>query len=86
MIAIRTRYHGPTNTKGSRISATDGRGHRVSIPYPHELAGAAVPAAAVDKLCAKRGWSGEMVGGGFDDGRGDYYWCFLASDRANVGK
>ena len=40
MIAIITKYHGPTNTRGSRISATvrddGGWNRRVSVPYPHE--------------------------------------------------
>lgn len=84
MIAIRTRYYGPTNTKGSRIVADAGRGRRVTIGYPHELSGAACYALAAEALCKKMGWAGELVGGGYDDGGSDYYWCFLASDRANV--
>ena len=36
MQAIVTKYHGPTNLRGSRISAKCERG-RISIPYPHEL-------------------------------------------------
>lgn len=33
---IRTRYHGPTNTKGSRISATDLKtGERLVRPFDH---------------------------------------------------
>jgi hypothetical protein len=35
--AIRTRFHGATNTRGARISADDGRGHRLTIGYPYEL-------------------------------------------------
>lgn len=42
MKAIETRYHGPTDTRGSRISAFDSDGNRVSIPYPYELSGEAV--------------------------------------------
>lgn len=35
---IRTRYHGPTDSKGSRISATDLRtGERIVRPYDHAL-------------------------------------------------
>lgn len=33
--AIFTRYMGPTNTRGGRISATDGE-RSVTIPYPFE--------------------------------------------------
>lgn len=36
MKAIRTKYVGPTDTKGARIVASDGDGNRVTIPYPHE--------------------------------------------------
>lgn len=46
MIAIRTRYHGPTDSTGSRIVATtyaNGRRQSVRAPYPHELA-SGVPA------------------------------------------
>ena len=32
--AIRTRYHGPTNTRGSRFVATDGE-NRVTVPYDY---------------------------------------------------
>lgn len=35
---IETRYHGPTNYKGARVSAkrADGYGRRVTVPYAHE--------------------------------------------------
>ena len=33
MKVITTRYHGPTNTRGSRIAATDEDGNRVSLTY-----------------------------------------------------
>ena len=39
-LAIHTRYHGPTDTKGARISATCRRmniTHRVYVPFAHEL-------------------------------------------------
>ena len=34
--AVRTRYHGPTNCKGSRISATNGK-KTIYQPYNHSL-------------------------------------------------
>jgi len=34
--AIRTRYHGATNYKGARISATDGN-KRIFVPYDYSL-------------------------------------------------
>lgn len=75
MKAIVTKYHGPTNTKGSRISASDEDGNKVSIPYPHELSGEAVHRAAAAALCAKMGWTGELAGRSL---KGGYVFVFLA--------
>lgn len=63
MKAITTRYHGPTNTRGARISARDLDGNRATISYPYDLSGEAVHRAAADQLCAKMGWTGRLVGG-----------------------
>jgi len=35
--AIETKYHGPTNTRGARISATTASGVHKTFPYRHEL-------------------------------------------------
>lgn len=56
MKAITTKYHGPTNTRGARISASDQDGNRVTISYPHELSGEDVHRAAAMALCSKMGW------------------------------
>ena len=78
MQAIRTRYHGPTDTRGSRISAACEAG-RIYMPYRHELNLENNHAAAVGLLVVKLGWHtsrgdrATMVGGGFD---GDMYWVF----------
>lgn len=63
MKAIETRYLGPTNTRGSRIIATDGDGNRITIPYPHQLSGEACHRAAAEALCAKMRWTGRLIGG-----------------------
>lgn len=63
MKAIQTKYHGPTNTRGSRISASDEDGNRVSIPYPHEMTGMDCHAKAAISLCNKMGWTGTLHGG-----------------------
>lgn len=63
MKTIQTTYHGPTDTRGARIYATDCGDHRISIPYPHELSDEAVHRKAADALCAKLGWTGHMVSG-----------------------
>ena len=65
MKAIITKYHGPTNTRGSRISATDSDGNRVSISYPYDRDPHRAAAAA---LCAKMRWSGTLVQGGTSNG------------------
>jgi hypothetical protein len=66
--AIVTKYHGPTNTRGARISASTASGIRVSIPYPHELNTDDAHRAAADALCAKLGWTGTLIEGGMKQG------------------
>jgi hypothetical protein len=63
MKAIRTKYVGPTNYKGSRIIAFDEDGNKVTISYPYELSGEAVHRKAAEVLCAIMGWSGELISG-----------------------
>jgi len=59
MLAIITKYHGPTNFRGSRISATVRDGldwkRRVSVPYPHEASatGDAAHRVAAVAMCEK---------------------------------
>jgi hypothetical protein len=72
MRAIQTKFHGPTNTRGARISANDGEGIRVTVPYytssqedPHHRAAIA--------LCRKMGWYGKLAHGGRPDGN-VYVW------------
>lgn len=35
--AIRTKYVGPTNSRGGRLIADDGDGNRTVVPYAHRL-------------------------------------------------
>lgn len=75
MQAIETRYHGPTNTRRSRISARCEAG-RISIPYPHELNNEEGHDLAARTLILKLGWN---------DGRG--HWVrgtVSAKSRGNV--
>jgi hypothetical protein len=66
MLAILTKYHGPTNTRRARISATNANGARVFVPYddaarnPHHAAALA--------LCAKLTLSGDLVHGSTRNG------------------
>ena len=50
MKTITTKYHGPTNIKPSRVTASDEDGHRVTlVSNDHDAAAVA--------LCAKMGWT-----------------------------
>lgn len=68
MKAIVTKYHGPTNCKGSRITASDEDGNRCTISYPYELSGEEVHRKAAQALCDKMKWSGTLVGGSLKNG------------------
>lgn len=86
MKAIITKYHGPTNTKGSRITASDEDNNRITISYPYELSGEAVHRKAAEALCAKMGWTGTLVGGSLKNGYvftfgPDWSGCCRASNR-----
>lgn len=58
MQAIQTKYHGPTDHSGSRISATCDAG-RIIIGWDHALNVADNHRAAADALVVKLGWDGE---------------------------
>ena len=76
MQAIRTRYHGPTNTRGSRISAQCTAG-KLSVAYNHALNGDENHKAAACALRDRLGWIAPhyapMFGGDFN---GDTYFTF----------
>ena len=74
MKAIKTKYKGPTNTRGSRIIASDEDGNRITISYPYELSGEAVHRKAAEALCAKMNWPGELAGGSIKNG---YVFVFV---------
>lgn len=67
MKAIRTTYLGPTNTKGSRVKATDGDRNSVIISWDYNLNTEENHQAAAKFLCDKMNWQGEMIMGGFLD-------------------
>ena len=77
MKAIQARYLGPTNMRGSRITAWAEGGSRVTIPYPHELSDEAVYRLAAETLCVKMDWPTDLVGGGLPNG--DWAFCFAQS-------
>ena len=57
MKAITTKYHGPTNVRGSRISATDEDRNRVSLSYDDGLNSEENHDAAAIALCVKMKWT-----------------------------
>jgi hypothetical protein len=77
MKAIITKYHGPTDTRGSRISAKDEDGNRVSIPYRHDLNQLHAHTEAAISLCTKMGWTGRIVAGGI---KGGFAFVFTDAD------
>lgn len=81
MKAIQTKYHGPSNVRGSRIIADDHDGNRVIVPYDYSKSGHHVHFVAVQALCRKMGWNGHVVCGGLSGGV--YVWVFL--DHAMSG-
>jgi len=78
MKAIMTKYLGPTNTRGSRIVASDGDGNRVTIPYPYALSGEAVYRKAARALCDRMGWNVDMVGGSV---KGGYVFVMIPKEK-----
>lgn len=74
MKAIRTRYSGPTNTRGARIHATDSDGNRVSISYPYGLDHDDGHRLAAYSLMEKMKWPNVLVCGGFGH---DIYWVMM---------
>ena len=79
MTAITTIYCGATDYRGARITATDGDGNRITVPYPHEEhTGEAAHAVAALALCRQLGWSGTLIGGALRHG---YVFVFAAGDK-----
>ncbi len=62
MKSIETKYHGPTNFKGARFTATDGD-NRVTVGYDHALNADENHKAAAMALKTKLAWKGSMQGG-----------------------
>jgi hypothetical protein len=75
--AIATKYHGPTDTKGSRISASC-EARRIYVPWDYEHEPAENHRRAAEALARKLDWGGEWRGGG--DPRGGY--VFVCVRRA----
>lgn len=77
MKAIRTRYLGPTNTKGSRIKADDGDGNSMIVSYDHRYGIDENHRLACKALQRKLNWAGRYYGGGMPHSR---YWVCIDKD------
>ena len=66
--AIVTKYHGPTNTHGDRVSATAQAG-RIYVEWDHDLSSDENHAVAARAFAAKWDWDGPWYGGCLPDGR-----------------
>lgn len=85
MLAIHTKYIGPTNTRGSRIKAYtvrySGKPIEVTIPYAYEAGTVQAHFEAVKELVKKHKLDWNLSGmryGDSADGRG-YSFCFDCS-------
>lgn len=81
MQAITTKYHGPTNYRGSRITARC-QARRLTVSWDHSLNSEQNHRAAAMALVKALGWEGTWVGGGLPDGRGNVFVCV---ERAHEG-
>jgi hypothetical protein len=83
MQAIETKYHGPTNCRGSRIKASCEAGS-VTVGLDHALNIAQNHAAACAALLRKLGWGkgthGSYVGGALKSG----VWVWVAKESGDV--
>ena len=67
MKAIKTIYLGPTNTKGSRVKATDCDRNSITLSWDCALDSDDNHRAAAKALCDKMKWKGKTAMGGFPD-------------------
>lgn len=68
MKAIVTKYHGPGNLRGSRISASDEDGNRVFVPVDNSKSTEDSHHRAALELCRKMKWDGSLAWGGLKHG------------------
>lgn len=72
-VVIRTKYHGPTDYKGSRISVAHGQGgcgagKRTWVSWDYALNSPENHAQAIQAHLDRMGWGGEWVIGADDTG------------------
>ena len=79
MKAIVTKYHGPSNVRGSRYSATAEGGNRVIISADDRVGTEENHTFAALELCKRLDWKGELVPGGLPNG--DTVFVFTGRDK-----
>lgn len=77
--AIVCRYHGPTNTRGARVSARAQAG-RLTLAWDDALDPAGNFARVARAFAGDKGWPGTMAGGFLPDGS----CVFVFTDGAEV--
>ena len=81
--AITTKFHGPTDSRGARITAR-ASACRITAPWAYSLNTQQNHAAAAKALAEKLDWSGVWVSGGLPDESGDVFVA-VADRMADVG-
>lgn len=76
--AIQTKYHGPTNRIGARVSARCDAG-RIMVSWDNKLNADGNHRKAAETLAAKLGWTQKLVGGGLPGGG----YAFVLLDEEN---
>ena len=79
MQAIITKFHGPTNVRGSRVSDTAEAG-RVMLGWDHALNADDNHKAAAKALADKFKWDGDYVGGHLPQSN-SAHMCFVRQAR-----
>jgi hypothetical protein len=75
MKAIITKYHGPSNMKGSYISAKAEGVKAIKVPFDYSLDDYARHEKAALELCTKYNWGNSILGGGIDSD--SMAWVFI---------
>ncbi len=75
MQAIITKFHGPTNVRGSRVSATADAG-KVTLSWDHAKNSEENHMAAAEALARKFNWPGTYAGGHLPQ-KNAHYMCFV---------
>lgn len=75
MKAIKTKYFGPSNVRGSRVIASDDDGNRIILSWADNLNGDENHRHAAMMLCKKMNWTGRLCMGKLKD---SYIHTFIA--------